>query len=96
MTDAQICEAMRTLGIGSTDFSFEGPEDLDMLKARARRALRSLAKTHHPDRTADKRRHEVFRVAAHVVQDIESTEYVAPVARRRRKTRYSFSITRTP
>ncbi len=96
MTDAQICEAMRLLGISTFDFSFELPEDLDQLKARARRALRTLAKTHHPDRTADKDRHELFRVAAHVVEDIEYTEYVPPVARRRCKLRYSFSITRTP
>lgn len=91
-TDAQICEIMRHLGIGPGDFDIGSHEQLTSLKAKARKGLRTLAKTHHPDCTRESHRVDLFKVAVKVVEDIENTEYV-PKPVRRRKLRYSFTVT---
>ena len=92
-TDTQICEVMRRLDIDPNDFVVSSAEQLAALKTRARKGLRTLAKTHHPDCTRDVHRIDLFKVAIKVVEDIENTEYV-PKPVRRRKLRYSFTVTR--
>lgn len=89
-TGNQILDAMVAIGIRAEDFAFESEHALSELKARARKGLRKLARTHHPDTTECSEQTDLFRVAAEVVQDIEKTEYVQP----RRRVRYSFTVTR--
>lgn len=94
MTDSQLCTAMDLLGIGSEDFVFQSARELEDFKALARKRLRVLAKTHHPDCTDQHERVELFRAAAQIVSDIETTEF-APVftATRKKRRRYSFTVT---
>jgi hypothetical protein len=93
VTDSQLCIAMDLLGIGSEDFVFQSARALEDFKALARKRLRVLAKTHHPDCTDQHERVELFRAAAQIVSDIETTEYVPAPTVIRRKRRYSFTVT---
>ena len=92
MPDDLLQNVMSQLKITGQDFHFEDESDVEGLKSKARRNLRSLAKTHHPDLTKDPHRVQIFRAATEVVADIEKTQYVPP--RRRRKRRYSFTVMR--
>jgi hypothetical protein len=91
-TDSQIVEVMRLLGIESSDFHFGSRSELDSLKKRSRKRLRRMALQYHPDRTSCPRKQELFRVATQVVADLETTEYVQPRTRKRKRYSYSFTV----
>ena len=93
MTDSQLCQAMDLLGISNEDFCFRSQQELDAFKLNARKRLRMLAKTHHPDCTDRHERVELFRIAAQIVHDIEAVQYTPPQTRNRKKRRYSFTVT---
>lgn len=76
-SDAQILEVMLRLGVSQADLmrAQSSQRALDALKARLKRAYKTLALECHPDRTHnDPEKAALFQLATHVVKEIETIQ----------------------
>lgn len=97
LSDAQILQAMRRLGLVPADFAVTSEEALQTLQARAKKAYRKAVAELHPDLTQGDREKELQLIALGVVMnDVNALRVPEPVLKTRTKLKFKFRTVRTP
>ena len=89
MTDSELVEAMRLLGVSRKELraALVRPEALDILKKKVRTQYRKVARSLHPDvNGGDEAKTALFQAVAQVCRQIQALTVAAPV-RKKRKAR---------